>query len=70
MHIRDGKLGVGTKLPWGTGATPIAEVLRLLSRERYPMVADIEYDYGGATDPVREIGKCFQFCRDALSGTA
>lgn len=67
MHIRDGKPGLGTKLPFGAGATPIAEVLRLLSRERYAIAADIEYDYGGA-EPLREIEKCLQFCREALAG--
>jgi hypothetical protein len=67
MHIRDGKPGIGTKLPWGTGTTPIVEVLRLLSRERHSIAADVEYDYGGAADPLREVGKCFQFCRDALA---
>jgi sugar phosphate isomerase/epimerase len=28
IHVRDGKPGVGTKLPWGMGMTPIGEVLR------------------------------------------
>jgi sugar phosphate isomerase/epimerase len=66
MHIRDGKQGRGTKLQWGTGDTPIREVLQLLKRERYPIVADIEYDYGNSLDPQREVAQCFAFCRSAL----
>jgi len=67
MHIRDGKPGSGTKLPWGTGSTSIREVLQLLKREHYPIVADIEYDYGGASEPAREIKRCFEFCKAALA---
>ena len=66
MHLRDGKPGQGTKLEWGAGDTPIREVLRLLKREGYPIVADIEYDYGGASNPLREVARCMTYCRDAL----
>jgi hypothetical protein len=34
--------------------------------EKYPVVADIEYDYGGATDPWNEVKKCFAYCKSAL----
>ena len=50
----------------GTGDVPIKEVLQLLKRERYPIVADIEYDYGGAADPWNEVKKCFAYCKSAL----
>lgn len=66
MHLRDGKPGFGTKLLWGTGDTPIRDVLQLLKRERYRIAADIEYDYGGASDPLREVAQCLAFCRRAL----
>jgi sugar phosphate isomerase/epimerase len=70
MHIRDGDPRTGTKLAWGTGTTPIREVLQLLKRERYSIVADIEYDYNGARNPEAEIGKCFAWCREALGEPA
>ena len=57
-----GQLG---KVPWGTGDVPIREVL-LLKREKYPIVAHIEYDYGGGTDPWNEMKKCFAYCKSAL----
>jgi sugar phosphate isomerase/epimerase len=67
LHIRDGKEGQGTKLPWGAGDTPIRKVLQLLKRERYPMFADIEYDYNGPGGTVAEIEKCFRYCKSALA---
>ncbi len=66
IHLRDGKPGAGTKLPWGTGTTPIRDVLQLLKRERYPIVADIEYDYGAASDTMREMARCLAFCKASL----
>src|SRR5262245_28504005 len=66
LHIRDGQRGQRGKVPWGTGDVPIKAVLQLLKREKYPIVADIEYDYGGATDPATEVKKCFAYCRTAL----
>jgi sugar phosphate isomerase/epimerase len=66
LHIRDGLRGQRGKVRWGTGEVPIKEVLQLLKRERYPMVADIEYDYDGAADPDDEVRKCFAYCKAAL----
>jgi sugar phosphate isomerase/epimerase len=67
MHIRDGQKGQRGKVPWGTGEVRIKDVLQLLKREKYPIVADIEYDYGGADQPLTEIKKCFEFCKNALA---
>ena len=66
LHIRDGQRGQRGKIPWGTGDVPINGVLQLLKREKYRMVADIEYDYGGALDPANEVKKCFEYCKTAL----
>jgi sugar phosphate isomerase/epimerase len=66
MHIRDGQRGQRGKVPWGSGEVRIKEVLQLLKREKYPIVADIEYDYDGAAEPLREIKKCFDYCKRAL----
>jgi sugar phosphate isomerase/epimerase len=67
LHIRDGRKGRGTKLPWGTGDTPIKGVLQLLKRERYPMFADIEYDYAGPGGTIAEVEKCLRYCKWALA---
>ncbi len=31
------------------------------------MRAFIEYEYKGAADPITEVKKCFQHCKEALS---
>jgi sugar phosphate isomerase/epimerase len=66
LHIRDGQRGQRGKVLWGEGEVPIKAVLQLLRRKKYPIVADIEYDYGGAAEPLPEVKKCFEFCKSAL----
>lgn len=65
LHLKDRKKDQGANVPWGEGDTPIKEVLQLLKKERWDIPANIEYEYRG-NDAVVEVGKCFQFCNDAL----
>ena len=66
LHIKDRKKNHGPNTPWGDGETPIKQVLQLLKGKKYDIPADIEFEYRGA-DPVIEVGKCFQYCKDALA---
>jgi sugar phosphate isomerase/epimerase len=66
LHIKDRKKNHGPNTPWGEGDTPIKEVLHLLKSKKYDIPADIEFEYRGA-DPVVEVRKCFQYCKNALS---
>ncbi|HKD09301.1 MAG TPA: sugar phosphate isomerase/epimerase [Bryobacteraceae bacterium] len=59
--------GRGANVRWGEGQTTIKDVLLLLKKEKYPFPADIEYEYQG-TDPVIEVAKCLEYCRDVLLG--
>ncbi|HVW85269.1 MAG TPA: sugar phosphate isomerase/epimerase [Bryobacteraceae bacterium] len=65
LHLKDRKKGRGPNTRWGEGDTPIKDVLLLLKKEKYPFPADIEYEYFG-TDPVIEVAKCLEYCRDIL----
>ena len=67
LHLKDRKKNQGDNLPWGQGETPIKEVLRLLKREKWPIPADIEYEYRGQGTPVEEVAKCFAYAKQALS---
>jgi sugar phosphate isomerase/epimerase len=67
LHLKDRKKHQGDNTPWGQGDTPIKEVLQLLKRERWPIPADIEYEYGGAGTPAEEVRKCFEFAKQALA---
>ena len=67
IHLKDRKKNDGPNTIWGEGDTPIKEVLQLLKKEKYPIPADIEYEYRGASDPATEVKKCLEFCRSALA---
>ena len=67
IHVKDRKKNDGPNTIWGEGDTPIKEVLQLLKKEKYPIPADIEYEYRGASDPATEVKKCLEFCRAALA---
>lgn len=65
LHLKDRKKNHGENVPWGQGDTPIKEVLQLLKKSRYRFPANIEFEYGG--DPITEVGKCLEYCREALA---
>ena len=67
LHIKDRKKNQGDNTAWGTGDTPIRDVLQLLKRERWPIRAYIEYEYKGTAGAVDEVKKCFDFARRALA---
>ena len=69
LHIKDRKKGLGPKSPtlkFGTGDTPIPEVLQLLKARKYPIPANIEHEIKGqpALEGVRE---SLEYCRQALA---
>jgi sugar phosphate isomerase/epimerase len=64
LHLKDRKRDQGATTPWGEGDAPIAQVLQLLKQKQYDIAANIEFEYRG--DPVVEVAKCLQFCKDAL----
>jgi len=66
LHIKDRKKDQGKNMPFGEGDTPIREVLQLLKRKKYPIPANIEYEYQGG-DTVAEVRKCYDYCRRALA---
>ena len=69
VHVKDKKMHEGPAIPFGTGDTPIAEVLRLIRDNRWPIQATIEFEYKVPEGSTRmaEIAKCVQFCREALA---
>jgi sugar phosphate isomerase/epimerase len=70
LHLKDRMRNAGNthgaNVRWGEGQTAIKEVLLLMKQEKYPFPADIEYEYQG-TDPVIEVAKCLEYCRDILT---
>ena len=56
-------------LPWGTGETPIKEILKLVQQNRWriPASIELEYDVPEGSDAVEEVRKCLDYCRAALA---
>jgi len=67
LHIKDRKKAQGDNVPWGTGDTPIRDVLQLLKRERWPIRAHVEYEYRGAGSPIDEVKQCVAYAKQALA---
>lgn len=66
LHIKDRKRNHGDNMPFGQGETPIKPVLQLLEKKKYPIPANIEYEYEGS-DTVAEVRKCLEYCKAALA---
>ena len=71
VHLKDRQTpahGAGN-LPWGTGDTPLREILQLMKHEKYAFPASIEFEYDvpAGSNAVREVAKCLEYCKAALS---
>jgi sugar phosphate isomerase/epimerase len=66
LHIKDRKRNQGDTTPFGEGEAPIKEVLGLLKRNKWPIPANIEYEYKGG-DSVEEVRRCLDYCKKALA---
>jgi sugar phosphate isomerase/epimerase len=72
MHIKD-KTGpnvdpANTNQVWGQGQMPLAEVLQLVQKQKWPIFCDIEleYDVKPWSDAVKEVRNCVNFARAIL----
>ena len=65
--LKDRKRSNGPNQPWGQGETPVADVLRLLQKDKYPILAIIEYEYMGQAPAIQEVKNCVGFIRDTLA---
>jgi len=70
LHLKDRKKDHGPNVAvWGTGDTPMKDVLQLLKKEKYPFPANMELEYGvpeGSTI-VEEGKKCFAYVKTCLA---
>jgi sugar phosphate isomerase/epimerase len=71
MHIKDRQTPAHGKgnLPWGQGDTPLTEVLKLMSDQKYtfPATVELEYKVPEGSTSVAEVKKCVNYCRTILS---
>jgi sugar phosphate isomerase/epimerase len=71
MHLKDRttKEKGQKNLVWGTGDTPIVEVLQLMKKNKYkfPVTIELEYEVPADSDAVKEVAKCVEYAKKALS---
>jgi sugar phosphate isomerase/epimerase len=72
IHIKD-KTGpkstpADANMPFGKGETPIADILLLLKKEKWPIHVDIELEYQipEGSDAAREVAKSIEYMRNIL----
>jgi hypothetical protein len=72
IHIKD-KTGPkhatpNTNMPFGKGETPIADILLLLKKEKWPISVDIELEYPipEGSDAAKEVAKSIEYMRNIL----
>ena len=72
IHIKD-KTGpksnpANTNQPFGSGETPVAEILQAISKNKWPIHADIELEYNvpAGSDAVTEVQKCVDYLKKQL----
>ena len=73
IHIKDktGPKGnpANANMEWGKGETPVADILLLLKKNKWPINVDIELEYNipQDSDAVAEVKKCVEYCRNILA---
>jgi sugar phosphate isomerase/epimerase len=71
MHLKDRTTPAHghQNLAWGTGDTPITEILQLMRKNKYkfPAAIELEYTIPAGSDGVTEVGKCVEYCKKALA---
>lgn len=70
LHLKDRKKNHGRTVQWGTGDTPLREILQLMKKNRYSFPANIEWE--GVPTPAGstlagEMKKCVDLCREWLA---
>ncbi len=72
IHLKDktGKTAspANTNMPWGEGDTPVADILKLVQKNNWPIYFDIELEYPVPenSDAQKEVIKCVEYCRKIL----
>jgi sugar phosphate isomerase/epimerase len=70
-HLKDrtSPANCSLNLAWGTGETPVKDILQLVKKNKWTMPASIELEYNipEGSDAVKEVRKCVEYCRASLA---
>jgi sugar phosphate isomerase/epimerase len=71
VHLKDrrSKANGGDNVLWGTGDTPVREILQTMRKRawRFPATIELEYPVPEGSTAVVETRKCLQYCAEALA---
>jgi sugar phosphate isomerase/epimerase len=70
LHVKDRKKNHGPNVAvWGTGDTPIKDVMQLLKKEKYKFPANLELEYPipEGSDIIAEAKKCLAYVKSCLA---
>lgn len=71
VHVKDrrSKENGGANVAWGTGDTPIKDILQAMKTNawKFPATVELEYPIPEGSNAVLETKKCVDYCRAALS---
>ena len=71
FHLKDRTTpgNCSLNLAWGTGETPIKEILQMVKKNkwRFPGSIELEYNVPEGSDAVKEVKKCVDYCRGVLT---
>jgi len=70
LHVKDRKKDHGPNVAvWGTGDTPIKDVMQLMKAEKYKFPANLELEYQipEGSDIIAEAKKCFAYVKSCLA---
>ena len=71
VHLKDRTLpeNCAQNLAWGTGQTPLREILQTMRKNKYTFPGSIEFEYSvpQGSDAVQEVKKCVEYCRQILA---
>jgi sugar phosphate isomerase/epimerase len=74
FHLKDRTTpkNCALNLPWGTGETPIKEVLQLVKKNKWQIPGSIELEYTipEGSDAVAEVRECVAYCRTVLTANS
>lgn len=68
IHLKDSTCPLTTHQVWGQGQTPLAEILLLVKKNKWPVYCDIEmvYPIPEWSNSVKEVRTCVNYCRAVL----
>ncbi len=69
LHVKDDKKNHGAIVQWGQGDSPIVEILQLIQKNKWPIVAEAEMEYPipPGSNCTKEVARCIDYMKHVLA---